>query len=135
MTKAIPQIQRYMTTTPITVNGEQTLIFAKKTMKENGIRHLPVLEGGKLVGIISERDIDYIQNLKGVDLEIEKIENAMSESPYAVDTNTPLDEICKIMAADKIGSVLVTDNNKLVGIFTWIDALNAMSSLMATRLK
>ena len=35
MTKAIPQIQRYMTTTPITVNGEQTLIFAKKMMKEN----------------------------------------------------------------------------------------------------
>lgn len=135
MTKAIPEIQRYMTTSPLTVNGEQTLYFAKQLMQENNIRHLPVLEGGKVIGIISERDIDYIQNFKDVDVEVEKIEDAMTESPVMVEASAHLDEVCKVMATDKIGSVLVQDNKKLVGIFTWIDALNAMNNLMHTRLK
>lgn len=135
MTKAIPEIQRYMTTSPLTVNGEQTLYFAKQLMLENKIRHLPVLEGGKIVGIISERDIDYIQNFKDVDMEVEKVEDAMTESPVIVEASAHLDEVCEVMASDKIGSVLVQDNKKLVGIFTWIDALNAMSNLMHTRLK
>lgn len=135
MTKAIPEIQRYMTTSPLTVNGEQTLYFAKQLMQENKIRHLPVLEDGKIVGIISERDIDYIQNFKDVDMEVEKVEDAMTESPVIVEASAHLDEVCEVMASDKIGSVLVQDNKKLVGIFTWIDALNAMSNLMHTRLK
>ena len=135
MTKAIPEIQRYMTTSPLTVNGEQTLYFAKQLMRENKIRHLPVLEGGKIIGIISERDIDYIQHFKDVDMEVEKVEDAMTEGPVIVEASAHLDEVCEVMAADKIGSVLVQDNKKLVGIFTWIDALNAMSNLMHTRLK
>lgn len=135
MTKPIPTIQRYMTTTPLTVNSEQSLIFAKQIMIDNNIRHLPVLNGGKLVGIITERDIDFIQNFKDLNLEIEKVEAAMTEGPYIVEASTHLDEVCSKMASDKIGSVLVQDNKKLVGIFTWIDALNAMSELMQTRLK
>lgn len=135
MGKAIPQIQKYMTTTPITVNSEQTLEYAKGIMRENQIRHLPVLEGGNLVGIISERDIDFVLNLKGVRLENEKVMNAMTTDPYVVAADAHLDEVCDAMAAGKIGSVLVQDNKKLIGIFTWIDALNAMTNLMQTRLK
>lgn len=135
MTKAIPNIQRYMTTTPLTVNSEQSLMFAKQIMLDNKIRHLPVLNGGRLVGIISERDIVFIQNFKGVDLELEKVEGAMTEGPCTVETSAHLDEVCDMMASEKIGSVLVQDNKKLVGIFTWIDALRAMSELMHTRLK
>lgn len=135
MTKAIPEIQKYMTADPSTINGEQTLYFAKQIMLAKNIRHLPVLDGGKIVGIISERDINFIQNFKGVDIEVEKVQDAMTESPYIVEAHTHLDEVCEVMAADKIGSVLVQDNKKLVGIFTWIDALKAMSSLMHTRLK
>ena len=135
MTKAIPQVQRYMTHTPHTVNGEQSLYFAKQMMAENKIRHLPVLEAGKLIGIISERDVNFIQSFDGVDLKNEKIEDSMTEGPYVVEATTHLDEICQVMASQKIGSVLVQDNQKLVGIFTWIDALNAMNDLLHTRLK
>ncbi len=135
MTKAIPQIQRYMTSSPITVNADQTLHYAKELMREHKIRHLPVLVHNELVGIISERDINFIQNFKGVVLETETIRSAMTSELYTVEADAHLDEVCQVMAANKWGSVLVQDNKKLVGIFTWIDALNAMGNLMSTRLK
>jgi acetoin utilization protein AcuB len=134
MTKAIPQIQRYMSTTPLTINSELTLINAKQYMQEHHIRHLPVMEQGHVVGILSEKDIDYIQTFKGVDLNKEKVEDAMTEDPYIVEADSHLDDVCEYMAKNKIGSVLVQDNKKLVGIFTWIDALNAMSELLHKRL-
>lgn len=135
MTKSIPAIYKFMTSSPLTVNSEQSLDYAKDIMKKNQIRHLPVLDGGKTVGLISERDIDFIMNFKGANLEQNKVSDAMTADPYTVDAQTLLDDVCKVMASDKIGSVLVQDNKKLVGIFTWIDALNAMSELMHTRLK
>ncbi len=124
-----------MSSSPLTVNSDKTLEFAKDMMKKNHIRHLPVLEGGSIVGLISERDIDYIMNFNGATLTQNKVADAMTTEPYMVDAQTHIDDVCKVMASDKIGSVLVQDNKKLVGIFTWIDALNAMSELMHTRLK
>ena len=133
--KAIPTVQKYMTTLPHTVGKEQTLEAAKKMMKQHGIRHLPVLGGGELVGILSERDIDYILTFKDVDARSEKVEQAMTLEMFKVGINTPLDELCQIMAEKKIGSALIEDNRKLVGIFTWVDALKATSELLHTRLK
>ena len=134
MSKAIPQVQRFMSTNPFTINGELTLLQAKNFMVEHKIRHLPVLEKGNIVGIISEKDIDFIQSFDGVDLKAEVITSAMSNDPYIVNTDSHLDEVCNYMASHKIGSVLVQDNKKLVGIFTWVDALKAMSELLHTRL-
>jgi acetoin utilization protein AcuB len=134
MTKSIPQVQRFMSTSPLTINADLTLLQAKQFMMDHSIRHLPVLDDGHLVGIISEKDIDFIQGFRGVDLKIEKVANVMTSDPYIVEANSHLDEICKQMAHNKIGSVLVQDNKKLVGIFTWVDALNAMSELLHTRL-
>ena len=134
MSKAIPQVQRFMSTNPFTINGDLTLIHAKNFMMEHKIRHLPVLEKGSIVGIISEKDIDFIQSFQGVDLKVETISNAMTVEPYIVNADSHLDEVCNHMATNKIGSVLVQDNKKLVGIFTWVDALKAMSELLHTRL-
>lgn len=134
MSKAIPQIQRFMSTTPLTINSDLTLLHAKQFMQEHQIRHLPVLEAGHIVGIISEKDIDYIQGFRGVDLKLEKVQNAMSLEPYTVEADAHLDEVCEYMARNKLGSVLVQDNKKLVGIFTWVDALSAMNTLLHTRL-
>lgn len=135
MTKSIPKIKKFMTTTPHTIGADQTLAYAKKTMHELSIRHLPVLIGGSVVGIISERDISFLQSFKNIDLKNEKVEQAMTLEPFMVDADTLLDVVCCEMAEKKIGSVLVKDNNKLVGIFTWIDALHAMDELLQTRLK
>lgn len=134
MTKTIPTIQKFMTTTPHTIGADQTLAHAKKVMRDLAIRHLPVLNGGQIVGIISERDISFMESFKGVDVNHERVEQAMSSSPITVNPTTSLDEVCRNMVQKKIGSVLVQDNHKLVGIFTWIDALEAMDELLHTRL-
>ena len=135
MTKAIPTIQKFMTTSPHTIGIDQTLSQAKNVMHELSIRHLPVLSGGALVGIISEHDINFMLSFKGVDLMHEKVSEAMTTDPVKVDAHSLLDGVCREMAEKKIGSVLVQDNNKLVGIFTWVDALKAMDELLKTRLK
>ena len=50
--KSIPTIQRYMTTSPQTIGAEQSLKKAHEIMREHGIRHLPVMHGNRLVGVI-----------------------------------------------------------------------------------
>ncbi|AUN97747.1 CBS domain-containing protein [Bacteriovorax stolpii] len=135
MTKKIPQIQRYMTTTPVTIGSQESLQSAKSIMSELNIRHLPVVNEGSILGVISARDIDFIQGIRGTDLATQKVKDAMTVEPYIVSAETELAEVCDVMASQKIGSVLVQDNKKLVGIFTWVDALNAMAELMQTRLK
>jgi len=131
--KAIPTIQKYMTTMPHTVGAEQTLTKAEGFMREYKIRHLPVLKGGKLVGILTDRDIALVESLSGVDPKKITVDEAFSPEPYFTTPDAKLDEVVSIMAEKKYGCVLVQDNKKLVGIFTWVDALNAMSELLNQR--
>lgn len=136
MTKTVPEIQRFMSSSPITINAELDLVHAKEFMQKNQIRHLPVLRHGNIVGIISEKDIDLIQSFKDIDLKKEKVSDAMTPEPYIVTADAHLDEVCQQMARYKYGSVLVQNNDKkLVGIFTWIDALNAMNEVLNSDIK
>lgn len=135
MTKSIPTISKFMTTVPHTIEADRTISDAKKIMREHEIRHLPVISSGKIVGIITDRDITFIQAFKGIDSNIEKVDQAMTIDPYTVTVDASLDEVCFVMAEKKYGSVLVEDNHKLVGIFTWVDALRATHELLTTRLK
>ena len=76
--KSIPSIERYMTAAPITIGVEQSLEKASKLMYEHQIRHLPVLKGGQLVGILSDRDIKMVTSLKDVDPTKVAIEEALT---------------------------------------------------------
>jgi len=133
--KAIPTIAKYMTTLPHTIGSEQTLAKAEKIMSEHRIRHLPVLQGGKLVGILSDRDVKLVESFRDIDPEKVTVEEAYSPDPYITSPGTSLADVCTEMAAHKYGCALVCDNHKLVGIFTWVDALNALNELLSTRLK
>ncbi len=133
--KAIPTISKYMTTMPHTIGSDQTLAKAEKMMNQYRIRHLPVLEGGKLVGILSERDVKLVETFKDVDPEEMTIQEAFTPDPFIVSPESLLSEVCAEMAAHKYGCALVCDNKKLVGLFTWVDGLNAMNELLSTRLK
>ncbi len=134
MSKTIPTIQKYMTTSPHSVTAEETLAKASEMMKTLKIRHLPVLEGTQLKGIISDRDILVMESFKDVDLQRQQVNDCAVEQVFTVTPDAQLDEVCDRMAENKFGCAVVMDNHKLVGIFTWIDALRAMSELLKTRL-
>lgn len=134
MSKAIPTIQKFMTTTPHSIGKDQTLATAEKIMSQYGIRHLPVLDGNKLLGIISDRDVKFLETFKDVDPTKVTLDSMYIEKVFSVEPDARLDEVCDVMAENKYGSAVVMSNNKLVGIFTWVDALRAMSELLKTRL-
>ena len=135
MSKPIPTIQKYMTTVPHSIGNDQTLTRASEVMAKHGIRHLPVLRGGKLLGILTDRDIKLIESLESVDAGKLRVEEAMTEEPYTVHPDTPVDEVTSEMADKKFGSAVVVQNNKVVGIFTTVDACGALTQLLRTRLK
>ncbi|MCC6807499.1 MAG: CBS domain-containing protein [Deltaproteobacteria bacterium] len=116
-----------MTATPHTIGRKQTLQKAHELMREHGIRHLPVLDGGKLVGIVSQRDLEMVETLDGVDPGAIAVEEAMTSEPYVVAPLAKLDETVRVMARKKFGSAVVADKGRVVGIFTAVDALAALA--------
>jgi acetoin utilization protein AcuB len=134
MSKPIPTIQKFMTTTPHSIGVEQPLSRAHAMLREHAIRHLPVLHGGKLVGILTDRDLHLVESLAGVDPTQVKVEDAMSTVVYAVSPETPLDAVVAAMGEHKYGSAVVMQNEKVVGIFTTVDVCRALAELLRTRL-
>ncbi|MFN8790622.1 MAG: CBS domain-containing protein [Bdellovibrionales bacterium] len=135
MSKTIPVVQKYMTYTPKSVGYDRPLSHAMKIMQEMQIRHLPVLRGGELVGVLTDRDIKLVSSFENGDPEKILVEEACSFDPYFTTPDTPISEVVNHMARKKYGCVIVVDNNKLVGILTEIDVYKAFSELLETRLK
>jgi len=134
MSKPIPTIHKYMTTTPHSIGEDQTLAHAHEVMRKHSIRHLPVLSGGALVGLVTERDLGLVESLKDVDPSTVRVGDAMSTGVYAVSPEAPLDEVLREMAAHKYGCAVVMANHKVVGIFTTVDVCTAFADLLGTRL-
>lgn len=135
MSKAVPTIQKYMSTTPHSVGDVQSIATASKMMNTHRIRHLPVLRGGKLLGILTDRDIKLLAAFERFDPADVKVEEAMTEEPYTVGPDCPLDEVVSEMAEKKYGSAVIVQNQKVVGIFTTVDACRALKQLLHSRLK
>lgn len=133
MAHPMPIVRKYMTPTPHSVGRQQPLIEAHRRLREFNIRHLPVLDGGKLVGIVTERDLHLVETLRDVDPETLLVEEAMSTNVYAIPPDTPLDEVADEMARQKYGSAVVMQNGKVVGIFTTVDACSTLRDLLRSR--
>jgi len=134
MSKAIPQIDKYMTPSPYSIGKEQSLAQAHHLMRAHQIRHLPVLSAGKLVGVVSDRDLHLIETLRDVDPGHVTIEEAMSPLVYTVTPKVSLAEVVREMAQHKYGCAIVEDSGKVVGVFTTVDAMRAFVDLLETRL-
>jgi acetoin utilization protein AcuB len=125
----IPKVYKYMTPSPHSIGRDQSLTMAHQMMREHKIRHLPVLDAGVLVGLVSERDLLFVETLRDVDPSTVKVEEAMAAEPYFVNIDTPVKDVASAMIEHKYGSAVVVDHGNVVGIFTTIDALRAFIDL------
>jgi len=115
-----------MTTEPLTAGPDDLLIRAWHKMKTGGFRRLPVVKDGKLVGIVTDRDLrDH-----HAELEHARIGGVMTENPLFVAPDTTLEEAAQIMLEHQIGGLPVVENETLVGIITASDVLRAFLDMM-----
>ena len=123
-------VAQFMTRTPCTIGVDQPLSLAHRVMRENNLRHLPVLDQGRLVGLVSERDLANIEASRRLDADKAAVEKAMTADPYCVAPNTSLVEVARQMATHRYGAAIVVDGVDVVGIFTSVDALFALAHVL-----
>ena len=99
-------------------------------MRENQVRHLPVLDGGRILGVVSERDILLVESLPGVNPTDVRVEEAMVQDVFTVAPDTPVGEAIEQMIQRKLGSAIVCEGERVLGVFTTIDALRALHRLL-----
>jgi acetoin utilization protein AcuB len=128
-----PTVEQHMTVSPVVIGSARTLSDAHRLMRERGIRHLPVVDGARLVGVVSQRDLYLAETLRGVDPETDSVREAMTDEPYVVAPGAPLDEVASVMADRKIGCALVVDRGSIIGVFTTVDALRALAAVVGRR--
>jgi acetoin utilization protein AcuB len=96
-------------------------------MRRYGIRHLPVVDRGDLVGLVSERDLAFAERfLEGREATVASM---MTRDPYVAVPTALLSDVCAAMAHDKYGSAVIIDRGNVVGVFTAVDALRAIASM------
>lgn len=126
-------IEKFMTRSVHTIGTKAPLAEAHRMMNDHGIRHLPVLEGGRLVGILSQRDLHLIETLKDVDPNEVQVEEAMSQDCYTAEPEASLAEVAREMAAHKYGSAVILRGAEVLGIFTTTDALRALDMVLTAQ--
>jgi acetoin utilization protein AcuB len=114
-------VRDVMTPAPHTIGATQTIAEAARRMRELHVRHLPVLDGGQLVGLLSDRDVRLVETL--AERDDVRVDEVMSAEPFAVEASTPLTEVVSTMVRRKLGSAVVRERSEIVGIFTTTDAL------------
>lgn len=132
-------VKDYMTPNPITVSPEDNFPQAISAIRKRKIRHLPVLEGDKLVGIIVEKDLLSNQPSPATVLSIYEIyslletlrvRQIMSHPVIAVEGDCPIEEAARIMVEKKISCLPVMDGKNLIGIITETDVFRVLVEVL-----
>ena len=122
-----------MTPDPVTVPPHATVAEAWDLMRELEIRHVPVVEHGALVGMVSDRDLARvgIEALRGeLGTPVLKV---MTSDVIAVNPESDLSEVVDLLVEHKIGAipVVLSDTRQVVGIVSYIDVLRALQDSLA----
>lgn len=115
----------------VTADAGQSLAAAYRLMQEHEIRHLPVLSEGRLVGIVTERDLRFLtRQAEASTLQAEdRIEHVMTPHPVTASPLDPFEQAARLMHTRKIGSLPILDGDALVGIITLGDIVEAFLHL------
>jgi len=131
-------VKEIMVGSPVTLKPEDTLNLANDLISLGRIRHIPVLEDGRLVGLLSERDLigaaatqifGLKQKSKSALLKSVLIKDVMKKRVITVTAETKIAEAARLMADKKIGCVPVMDDGRLVGLVTTTDILRYVEGL------
>lgn len=117
-------VEDYTTPSPITAPITMPVADILALMEQHGIRHVPIVEADRPVGIVSDRDTRLVQRLPGA--ETLTAQDIMVREPYTVAPQEPLEEVALAMGRQRIGSAIVIEGGRVSGIFTLTDALNAL---------
>ncbi|HEU4368690.1 MAG TPA: CBS domain-containing protein [Methylomirabilota bacterium] len=130
------RVRDLMTSKPITVDPETPMLDARQRMAEARIRHLVVVEGSRVVGIVTDRDIRLNLPSPATSLSVWEINallakltvgGVMSRSVLVVDSERPAAEAARLMLDHKIGALPVVDGGRLIGIVTESDFVRAVA--------
>ena len=136
------RIRDMMTKNPVTVDSETLVMDAQKIMKENNVRRLPVVDKGKLLGIVTKHDILEASPSPATSLSVHelnyllskmKVKEIMKKNPVTLTPDTPFEEALKIGQEKKIGSFPVVENGKLVGIATESDIVRFLTRALGVK--
>lgn len=128
-------VKHIMTEHVLSVNEDQSLKEVLSIFKKHHFRHLPVVKGHKVIGIISSNDIDRLtfgalfDNQEETDdaiLEMLSIPQVMTSKPKTVDSHTPIKEVAEIFAKEGFHALPVVDDKELKGIVTTTDIIRYM---------
>lgn len=130
--KRNPQVIAFMTPFPHSIDIDAPLSQASRMMREGHFRHLPVTSGGDVVGVVTDRDIKLLlgPDFGSPDKRALKVRDAYIDKPCVVPASTPVAVVARTMVEHRIGSAIVTKNEKLVGIFTVTDACRALAEIL-----
>jgi len=119
-------VGKHMTENPVTVTPDEKLVDAQKKMRDGNFRRLPIVVDGKLLGIVTDRDLRQYQG----HLEQTKVNAAMTEELVTVTPQSSLEEAAKQLLEHKIGGLPVMEDKRLKGIITTSDLLQAFLDVM-----
>lgn len=124
-------VREIMHPNPISISPEEKLSEAYARMNKHNIRHLPVIDAGKLVGIITDRDLRLATSMLSEHpfKPSEVVSKVMTSPVQTVSPQDPIELALQLMRELKIGSLPVLEEDKLVGIITGVDILDAMLKL------
>jgi acetoin utilization protein AcuB len=124
-----------MTPFPYHVQADDPISEVERLMEEHRIRHVPVQDGGRLVGILSERDLQHLVNpaLPRQDRERIRARDVLFADLYVVEMNAPLDDVLEQMALRQIGSAVVVRHGRLAGILSATDACRVLAEVLRQR--
>ena len=128
-----PIVQKHMTRLPRDIERIGTVSDAKKMMDDYGIRHVPVMSGLQLKGIISQRDILAASIRLGKAVDGKSVDEICVQDVLTVSPLTPIDQVAQKMLERRVGSAVVVDGGYVVGMFTSVDALKTLAQLFRSR--
>ncbi len=133
-------VRDIMTAEPAAVQYNATLGEVADLLYEMDIRHVPVVHGNELVGMISDRDIRASSSPTEVELEYpnaanwenQKVNTVMSSGVLSVVADDPISDVIQLMVEQKLSAVPVTDDHDgtLIGIVSYIDILVALQDTL-----